>query len=125
MSQQFGTPKTGSSGSGTDGQDGVDGKSAYEIAVINGFAGTQTEWLLSLKGDDGIDGKSPYEAAITDGFVGTESAWLASLKGEKGDNGDTIIDQRTQQAIKMWTGTQAQYDAVASKDTNTLYVIKL
>lgn len=28
------------------------GKSAYDIAVDNGFTGTQTEWLASLKGSD-------------------------------------------------------------------------
>lgn len=29
---------------------GKDGKSAYEIAVANGFTGSETEWLVSLKG---------------------------------------------------------------------------
>lgn len=29
------------------------GYSAYEIAVINGFEGTEEEWLASLKGDKG------------------------------------------------------------------------
>lgn len=33
---------------------GNDGKSAYEIAVDNGFIGTETEWLESLKGKDGV-----------------------------------------------------------------------
>ena len=32
---------------------GNDGKSAYEIAVDNGFVGTETEWLESLKGEKG------------------------------------------------------------------------
>lgn len=36
---------------------GADGKSAFEIAVENGFIGTETEWLESLKGKDGADGK--------------------------------------------------------------------
>ena len=54
---------------GADGKDGVngkDGKSAYEIAVDNGFTGTEQEWLESLKGADGKDG--------ADGFP-TESQW--------------------------------------------------
>lgn len=33
---------------------GRDEKSAYEIAVLNGFTGTEPEWLNSLKGKDGI-----------------------------------------------------------------------
>jgi hypothetical protein len=28
----------------------LDGKSAYELAVDNGFEGTEQEWLTSLKG---------------------------------------------------------------------------
>lgn len=30
---------------------GIQGKSAYEIAVENGFEGTEMEWLESLKGE--------------------------------------------------------------------------
>ena len=37
--------------------DGVNGKSAYQIAVDNGFIGTEAEWLASLRGADGKDGK--------------------------------------------------------------------
>ena len=35
---------------------GGNGKSAFEIAVENGFVGTETEWLESLKGKDGAVG---------------------------------------------------------------------
>lgn len=38
------------------GGSGADGKSAYEIAVENGFEGTETEWLESLRGQDGQNG---------------------------------------------------------------------
>ncbi|MBS6596659.1 MAG: hypothetical protein KH326_06285 [Ruminococcus callidus] len=41
---------------GADGKDGKDGLSAYELAVENGFVGTATEWLESLRGADGKDG---------------------------------------------------------------------
>lgn len=33
------------------GKQGVPGKSAYQIAVLNGFEGTEKEWLSSLKGE--------------------------------------------------------------------------
>lgn len=42
------------------GGSGTAGKSAYEIAVDNGFVGTETEWLESLKGADGADGVTPH-----------------------------------------------------------------
>lgn len=38
---------------GKDGKDGTDGKSAYQIAIDNGYIGTEIEWLDSLKGKDG------------------------------------------------------------------------
>lgn len=34
---------------GQDGRNGADGLSAYDIAQLNGFTGTQQEWLASLK----------------------------------------------------------------------------
>ena len=43
---------------GKDGENGRDGKSAYEVAVDNGFVGTAQEWLESLKGRDGVSGTS-------------------------------------------------------------------
>lgn len=41
---------------GIDGAPGADGKSAYQIALDNGFEGTEAEWLESLKGEDGEPG---------------------------------------------------------------------
>ena len=35
---------------------GVDGASAYEVAVNEGFVGTEAEWLASLVGADGAAG---------------------------------------------------------------------
>ncbi|MFJ3388750.1 BppU family phage baseplate upper protein, partial [Lysinibacillus sp. NPDC086135] len=42
---------------GDTGITGEDGKSAYEIAVENGFVGTSEEWLASLKGEKGDKGQ--------------------------------------------------------------------
>ena len=52
------------------GSAGADGASAYEIAVANGFVGTETEWLASLVGPagaDGADGADGQNAIL--GFV--------------------------------------------------------
>ena len=52
------------------GANGKDGRSAYEIAIENGFVGTAAEWLESLKGRDGIDGKDGKDGA--DGLPGKD-----------------------------------------------------
>ena len=55
MADLTGTLSTGNSMTGTLGVVyGKDGSSAYEIALKNGFEGTEQEWLESLKGDPGI-----------------------------------------------------------------------
>ena len=41
---------------GKNGVDGKDGKSAYQIAVAQGFAGSEADWLASLKGEKGDKG---------------------------------------------------------------------
>ncbi len=96
------------------GTPGPEGKSAYAVAVDNGFVGDQTAWLASLKGEDGpqgpigvpgtdgingtngedgtdgidgTDGQSAYALAVAQGFEGDETAWLASLVGPQGPEG--------------------------------------
>ena len=62
------------------GANGKDGRSAYEIAIENGFVGTAAEWLESLKGRNGIDGK--------DGLPGKDGKDGADgLPGKDGTNG--------------------------------------
>ena len=82
---------------------GPPGKSAYEIAVEQGFSGSQEQWLNSLKvkgepgppgnqgppgpiGNPGPEGDSAYELAVAQGFHGSMIQWLASLKGDPGNN---------------------------------------
>lgn len=87
---------------GANGEKGTDGKSAYQIAVEQGYQGSESDWLSSLKGDkgekgntgakgnpgqDGTDGKSAYAIAVEHGYEDSEDKWLLSLKGEKGDAG--------------------------------------
>lgn len=47
-----------------------------------------------------------------------------SLKGEKGDRGEAgenIINQQNRQQLKYWFGSKAQYNAISTKDPNTIY----
>lgn len=74
------------------GREGTPGMTAYELAVKNGYEGTETEWLAFLKGEPGDTGRSAYEAAVDGGFTGTEAEWLASLKGKPGDTGHSAYE---------------------------------
>ena len=104
----------GDNGSGTPGTPGAAGKSAYEIAVANGFTGTEQEWLDSLKGKDGEDatgetganGASAYEIAVANGYTGTEAEWLNSLKGKDGAAGASAYDIAV---ANGYTGTQTEW----------------
>ena len=64
---------------GDTGSRGADGKSAYEVALQNGFTGTEADWLTSLKGQKGDTGAK--------GERGEKGE--AGETGEKGEKGDT------------------------------------
>ena len=51
---------------GLPGKDGTDGKSAYQVAVANGFSGDEAAWLLSLKGEKGEKGDPGSGGSGTD-----------------------------------------------------------
>ena len=78
---------------------GKDGASAYELAVKNGFTGTEAEWLASLKGADGEKGEK--------GDAGPQ--------GEKGDTGDAGADGHSPviTAVKSGKVTTIQADGTA------------
>lgn len=64
---------------------GASGASAYEIAVSNGYSGTETQWLASLVGATGPTGATGATGATgSTGASGTNGT-----NGAKGDTGDT------------------------------------
>jgi hypothetical protein len=79
------------------GPPGPPGASPYDVAVTNGFTGTEAEWLEYLrqgprgdKGDPGPTGSAgadAYQLAVAEGFTGTETEWLESLRGAPGVQG--------------------------------------
>lgn len=58
--------------------DGVNGESAYEIAVKNGFEGTEEEWLESLKYSSSEEFKQLAEQVKQDAKTATEKAQEAT-----------------------------------------------
>ena len=78
---------------------------AYEIAVKNGFTGTEEEWLLSLNGKDGEDAPEItiddiYNAAKENGFEGTYLDFLKEyLSLDVQENNDTETIAKNIQSI--------------------------
>ena len=71
---------------GPAGPAGADGDSAYQVAVNNGFIGTEEAWLESLQGTDGVDGINGTNGLDgKDGKDGVDG--LNGLDGVKGDTG--------------------------------------
>lgn len=87
------------------------GNSAYDIAVKNGFEGSEWEWLLSLKGEDGQDGKDLdieeiYQMAKADGYQGTYLEFLQEyLSVDLKENNDTVqIAQNVMSVVNINCG---------------------
>jgi hypothetical protein len=73
---------------GPPGQPGADGKSAYQIALDNGFVGSEEAWLESLVGPQGVglkyDGRIPTETSLPSvfGVTAIGEFWITDDKGE-------------------------------------------
>ncbi|MBQ7924391.1 MAG: serine protease [Clostridia bacterium] len=86
---------------------------AYEIAVENGFEGTEQEWLSSLKGNTGADGadltvQDLYEAS---GFEGTLEEFIDYYMTEmdfpvQEDNDTETIAKNTSSVVTICAGFQ-------------------
>lgn len=61
---------------GQDGRNGADGLSAYDIAQLNGFTGTQQEWLESLKAGSVAD---EARTMLLNGNVWCKSAAISDV----------------------------------------------
>lgn len=77
------------------------------------FENLTTQQREELKGAQGIQGAR--------GPAGP--AGPAGARGADGAPGQNIINQNGGQALKYWAGTRSQYDAIANKDSNTIYDI--
>ena len=103
-------------GESNAGNNGLNGKSAYEIAVDNGYTGTEAEWLASLigeagaNGDIGNNGKSAYELAVENGFTGTEEQWLTTLIGPEGAAGAAGQDGKSVYELAVENGFTGSLD---------------
>lgn len=90
-----------------DGADGADGLSAYEVAVANGFSGTEQQWLDSLVGAAGSNGSNGTNGIDgSDGANGADST-VPGPKGDTGDQGPSGIISVTSPITNTGTSTEA------------------
>jgi hypothetical protein len=88
---------------------GVRGASAYEVAVKNGFTGTEKEWLNSLVGSDGAIGpEGPVGPKGDIGPVGPIGP--QGIQGPKGD-----VGERGPQGVQGEQGVQGPAGATGPK----------
>ena len=111
---------------GGGGGSGTAGKSAYEIAVDNGFVGTETEWLESLKGVDGTDGTTFIPSVSATGDLswsnddGKENPATVNIKGAKGDRGDSGVTTPINGFFTMYVDEDGNLWVLSEDDlTNT------
>lgn len=94
-------------------------KNAYQIAVENGFEGTESEWLQSLKGEKGSDGKDGINGK--DGIDGRNG-----IDGQDGTDGrgitNTEINADGELVLSYSDGSTANVGVVKGKD-GTDYVL--
>lgn len=111
------TPKTFSAGTGIElipGPKGDNGASAYEVALENGFKGTEKEWLDSLVGAQGKDGaqgpKGDQGIQGPQGIPGEQGpkgeTGPQGPQGEKGLDGSISFEELTDEQKELLRGPQ-------------------
>ena len=112
---------------GDKGSQGVEGKSAYDVALDNGFIGSETEWLASLEGDKGEPGSVGEKGDFED-LTEDQKDTLKGDKGELGEKGEASgvfefkgrEDDKT--AIDALPGPHENGDIYQDASTDDLYV---
>ena len=69
-------------------RNGRDGKSAYQVAVANGFVGAEIEWIASLQGPPGVD--SSFPTTITSTTTNSDNGTIHTHELGKIGLGDVV-----------------------------------
>lgn len=91
------------------------GKSAYEVAVDNGFSGTELEWLDSLKGDTGAQGPAgPAGAAGAPGATGPAGTTTVAGLSDATATGKSLLQATDPAAARSAIGAGTSNLAVGA-----------
>lgn len=99
---------------------GSPGKDLYQAAVERGYKGSFDDFLEKQKGAPGDKGKSLYELAQEDGFTGTLTEYLASKKGDNGKSAYQSYLDTTTDDPKL---TEKEWATLNATTTQFLYRI--
>ena len=115
---------------GTHGTDGLDGVSSYtHIKYSNNSNG------YGMSDNSNLPYLGIYTGTSSTPPVNYSSYKWSKIKGEDGlpgqpgqpglpgQPGQNIINQQNNQPMKYWAGTEEQYNAISTKDANTIYDI--
>lgn len=96
------------------GDKGDDGLSAYQVAVINGYHGSQTEWLASLVGETGLTGDKGDPGK--DFRIVKTFPSIATMNGDGFSDGDftmiaSDVNDPDNGKLYVWNGTSFNYIA--------------
>lgn len=93
------------------GPQGEDGLSAYEVALDNGFVGTEAAWLASLQGEQGIQGIPGNDGADgEDGAQGIQGdPGIDGTDGSDGADGDDGLSAYQVAVANGFVGTEAEW----------------
>lgn len=103
-----GKPSRGEAGESGVSTKGGDGKSAYQIAVDNGFVGNEAQWLASLKGDKGDKGDASETKA------GLDCAAIDALPKKVWKKGTTILAKQDGECIQLVSESSLISDLIVS-----------
>ncbi|AVH85740.1 tail fiber protein [Lactobacillus phage Silenus] len=114
LSEQLKQQVSDAVANGLKGDTGADGLSAYQIAVINGYKGSQTEWLASLVGPTGLKGEKGNPGK--DFKIVKTFPSIAAMNGDGFSDGDftmiaSDVNDPDDGKLYVWNGTSFTYVA--------------
>ncbi|WP_270235071.1 collagen-like protein [Lacticaseibacillus suilingensis] len=114
LSQQLKQEVAVAIANGLKGDKGADGLSAYQIAVINGYKGSQSDWLASLVGPTGLKGEKGNPGK--DFKIVKTFPSIAAMNGDGFSDGDftmiaSDVNDPDDGKLYVWNGTSFTYIA--------------